>query len=63
MASVNGNAAVWPSNWPQNATIGYNGYVYNNSGSNATWTFAANIDDGSQLLIDGTLVMRPPPPA
>ncbi len=56
LASIVGTPA-WPSNAPQNATMGYLGYVYNNAGSNATWTFAANIDDGSQLLIDGRLVL------
>ena len=53
-----GYPASWPSNFPANATIGYQGYVYNNAGSNVTWTFVANIDDGSQLLIDGNLLLN-----
>jgi autotransporter-associated beta strand protein len=53
-----GYPASWPSNFPATVTIGYSGYVYNNSGSNVTWTFAANIDDGSQLLIDGNLLLN-----
>jgi autotransporter-associated beta strand protein len=43
--------------WPTNTTIGYTGYVYNNSGSNVIWNFAGAQDDDMRLVIDGNTVI------
>ncbi len=52
-SGIRGQTPIWPASFPSNATVGYVGYLYNNSGSNVTWTFAGNIDDDSRLVIDG----------
>ena len=53
------NNPTWGQNWwPTNTTIGYQGYVYNNSPTNVTWTFAAAQDDDLNLVIDGTTVIN-----
>ncbi len=52
-----GPTPIWPAVWPVNTTIGYQGYVYNNTGSNVTWTFALVCDDNSRLAIDGVQVV------
>jgi autotransporter-associated beta strand protein len=61
-ANINGVAGNYPpvwngTTWPTNTTIGYNGYVYNNSGTNVTWTFAANCDDNSKVYVDGVNII------
>ncbi len=44
--------------WSDNTTYIYSGYVWNNSGSDATWTFAENFDDSVLLKIDGNTVFN-----
>ncbi len=43
--------------WPDNSTYVYSGYIWNRTGTNATWTFAENFDDRVLLRIDGTTVL------
>ena len=44
--------------WTNNTTFIYTGYLWNSTGTNATWTFAKNFDDFTLLKIDGTAVLN-----
>jgi hypothetical protein len=44
-------------NWPGNTTYIYTGYVWNNTGADATWTFAKSFDDAIYLVINGDVVL------
>jgi hypothetical protein len=44
--------------WSDNITYLYTGYLWNRTGTNATWTFAENVDDNAMLKIDGTTVFN-----
>ena len=44
--------------WPDNSTYVYSGYIWNRTGTNATWTFAENFDDQVLLRIDGVTVLN-----
>ena len=50
-----GNTAT---GWTDATTYIYSGYVWNNSESDATWTFAENFDDSVLLKIDGNTVLN-----
>lgn len=44
--------------WTDNITYLYSGYLWNRTGTNATWTFAENVDDNAMLKIDGATVLN-----
>lgn len=44
--------------WTDYTTFAYWGYIWNRTGTNATWTFAESIDDSTLLKIDGTTVIN-----
>ena len=44
--------------WPDNSTYVYSGYIWNQTGTNTTWTFAENFDDRVLLTIDGSTVLN-----
>lgn len=44
--------------WGLQQTIVYSGYIWNRTGTNATWTFGESIDDSTLLKIDGTTVLN-----
>lgn len=43
--------------WPTNTTYVYSGYIWNRTGSDATWTFAENFDDSVKLTVEGTVLI------
>ena len=43
--------------WPTNTTYVYTGYIWNRTGSDATWTFAENFDDSVKLTIDTSVLI------
>ncbi len=51
-AKVNSQAG-----WSSDVTAVYTGYVWNNTGADAKWTFIEHFDDRVRLWIDGTLVL------
>lgn len=43
--------------WVDYSTYAYSGFLWNNSGTNAVWSFAKSFDDGTSLKIDGVTVI------
>jgi len=46
------------SSWLDFVTYVYSGYIWNRTGTNATWTFGESIDDNTRLKIDNTVVIN-----
>jgi autotransporter-associated beta strand protein len=44
--------------WVDSSTYAYTGYIWNQTGTNTTWTFAKNFDDSVYLAIDGVAVIN-----
>jgi autotransporter-associated beta strand protein len=43
--------------WRDQATFVYNGYIWNRTGADVTWTFGENVDDNVLLKIDGVTLI------
>jgi autotransporter-associated beta strand protein len=54
---ANTNAKQPTGLWGDYATYVYSGYIWNRTGTDATWTFGESIDDNTRLKIDNTVVI------
>lgn len=44
--------------WSNNSTYAYSGFLWNNSGTNASWSFGKSFDDSVLLKIDGNTLIN-----